>query len=301
MNFFVGLKFKKITDVLIPFLAYFVLSVIVQCAVTLFVIRTGIFESTDAENVNTLFTYNFLDLVNETVTSYTLTVSLITSGCGVIMAYIFMVLDNNVVKELHPNLSGILFLLPFGIITSLALGRFVSILPIDGLLGNYRAFENVVVDSEPVVVLFSLIIVGPIFEELLFRGVIYNRLRTDFDPLISAYISGILFGIYHMNLIQGIYATLCGIILGVVYEYYGSVLAPILFHIFMNATTVLTMDNPVSKFLDKHIFFSIIVMLLEMAVFILILAVFINKTGIHRAKKYKQKEKPKKPKFEVRV
>ncbi len=77
-------------------------------------------------------------------------------------------------------------------------------------------------------------VVAPISEELLFRQVIYKRLRMISPIWIAVVISAGLFGLYHGNLLQGIYAFIMGIFLALVYEWTGSVLAPIIFHMVAN-------------------------------------------------------------------
>lgn len=77
-------------------------------------------------------------------------------------------------------------------------------------------------------------IVAPVSEELLFRQIIYKRL-TEIAPLwVSVLVSSLLFGIYHGNLMQGVYAFIMGILLALAYEWTGSLLAPILFHVVAN-------------------------------------------------------------------
>lgn len=77
-------------------------------------------------------------------------------------------------------------------------------------------------------------VVAPISEELLFRQVIYKRLRKISPIWLSAVISALLFGLYHGNLVQGIYAFIMGVFLALVYEWTGSILAPIVFHMIAN-------------------------------------------------------------------
>ena len=73
-------------------------------------------------------------------------------------------------------------------------------------------------------------IISPLAEEVVFRAVIYNRLRKRTITPIAMIASGILFGLYHGNLVQGIYGSLLGIALAWVYEGRNSFLAPLLFH-----------------------------------------------------------------------
>lgn len=73
-------------------------------------------------------------------------------------------------------------------------------------------------------------VVSPAAEEMVFRGLIYNRMKRYFKTGLSILVSGVLFGIYHGNLVQGIYGCVLGIAITLMYEWYGSILAPILFH-----------------------------------------------------------------------
>lgn len=66
--------------------------------------------------------------------------------------------------------------------------------------------------------LLLVVVVGPIAEELLFRGVIYGGLRTCFPVDVSALVSALIFGIYHKNIVQGLYAAAFGIILAYIFE-----------------------------------------------------------------------------------
>lgn len=77
-------------------------------------------------------------------------------------------------------------------------------------------------------------VVAPISEELLFRQVIFRRIKTIAPLWVAVTVSALLFGIYHGNLLQGIYAFIMGAVLALVYEWTGSFLAPVLFHMVAN-------------------------------------------------------------------
>lgn len=81
-------------------------------------------------------------------------------------------------------------------------------------------------------------IVTPISEEILFRGVLHNRIRNYLRPIAAMVWSALIFGIYHGNLVSCIYAMLCGFVFAWLYEKYGSIKAPILAHICMNITSL---------------------------------------------------------------
>lgn len=77
-------------------------------------------------------------------------------------------------------------------------------------------------------------ILVPIMEELIFRVLIFKVLRKWIPFVWAMLISALLFGVYHGNWVQFVYAGLCGLFLAYVYEYYGSFLAPVMAHVVMN-------------------------------------------------------------------
>ena len=85
-------------------------------------------------------------------------------------------------------------------------------------------------------------IVAPISEELIFRQVIYKRLRGISPVWVAVLISALLFGLYHGNLVQGIYAFIMGGLLALVYEWTGSFVAPVLFHMVANHLSDITYE-----------------------------------------------------------
>ena len=85
----------------------------------------------------------------------------------------------------------------------------------------------------------AVVILGPITEELIFRGLVHTRLRRAFPPLVAALLSGVAFGIVHGNMIQFFYAAALGVVLGLVMERYDSLLPCILIHIVFNGTSFL--------------------------------------------------------------
>jgi hypothetical protein len=86
-------------------------------------------------------------------------------------------------------------------------------------------------------------VIIPCMEELIFRGLIFRRMRTYAIFSLAALISAVLFGIYHMNLLQFIYATCLGLLLAYVYEQFRTIFAPILLHATANAFSILISTN----------------------------------------------------------
>lgn len=76
------------------------------------------------------------------------------------------------------------------------------------------AFE----DQNIYLLIASTVIAGPFAEELVFRGMTYRRARSAFGRGWGIAISAFLFGLYHANMVQFIYAFGLGILLAVLYD-----------------------------------------------------------------------------------
>ncbi|MCI7276669.1 MAG: CPBP family intramembrane metalloprotease [Lachnospiraceae bacterium] len=84
----------------------------------------------------------------------------------------------------------------------------------------------------------TTVVLAPIAEELLFRGICQNRLRWLFSPKQAVLAAAILFGVYHGSLLQGVYACALGILIGWSYERFKNIFAPILLHMSANAMSL---------------------------------------------------------------
>lgn len=64
------------------------------------------------------------------------------------------------------------------------------------------------------IMLAYVVVLGPIAEELIFRGLIYRFSRLAFPFWAANVWQAALFAIFHMNLVQGIYAFVLGLVFG---------------------------------------------------------------------------------------
>lgn len=115
-------------------------------------------------------------------------------------------------------------------------------------------------------------VVAPISEELLFRQVIFKRLRNITPLWVAVTVSALLFGIYHGNLVQGIYAFIMGILLALVYEWTGSFVAPVIFHMVANHVSDITYEfeavnrvvySPYGAFVSAAVFVAVVIILIK--------------------------------------
>ncbi len=87
--------------------------------------------------------------------------------------------------------------------------------------------------------LLCLGVLTPVCEELVYRGLVFKRLREDSSFLMAAVYSTIIFAIMHGYLVEIIYAFAMGMVFCYIYERYGSVKAPIAAHMAANIISVL--------------------------------------------------------------
>jgi membrane protease YdiL (CAAX protease family) len=79
--------------------------------------------------------------------------------------------------------------------------------------------------------------VGPIAEEIFYRGMLYSALRQRLHVLVAAPLQGVVFGLTHypLGLTGAVAVAVCGLVLALFYEWRRTLLAPILLHAFVNA------------------------------------------------------------------
>lgn len=167
------------------------------------------------DNINELMTLavrftNVFLLVSSIVTIFTLIL-------------IYKIKKRNYKKELQiikTSNTNILFAIILGVSCWLFNAGVLSLVEEAGILSNqFEYMSEILAPISQGSIILSIITVGivaPIAEEVLFRGVIYNTLNRKISVKWTIIIQAILFGVFHGNLIQGLYATLLGVIFGYV-------------------------------------------------------------------------------------
>ncbi|SCJ98896.1 CAAX prenyl protease-related protein [uncultured Clostridium sp.] len=95
------------------------------------------------------------------------------------------------------------------------------------------------------ITILSIVIIVPFAEEFLFRGIIQNTLTKGFSIKSSIIIQASVFGIFHGNVIQGVYTVLLGLLLGYVAYKTRSIWSSVIIHI---------MNNLVSLYLSNIVY-----------------------------------------------
>jgi len=111
-------------------------------------------------------------------------------------------------------------------------------------LGGDTPSEDPALDY-PLLLIFALLeagfmvaVLAPIVEEFFFRGVLHNWFRGRLPALVAIVLSGVLFGLAHLDPLSAISNIIMGLVLSTAYEYSRSLWVPMLIH-FVNNFLVL--------------------------------------------------------------
>ena len=89
-------------------------------------------------------------------------------------------------------------------------------------------------DQISILMVICSVIFAPFCEELVFRGVTMHQAKKCLPFWAANLLQALLFGIFHMNMIQGIYAFCLGLVLGYVCNRGGSIYYSLLLHMLFN-------------------------------------------------------------------
>lgn len=88
------------------------------------------------------------------------------------------------------------------------------------------------------ITLIGIALTPAVGEELLFRGVIMNNLKTKTNVHNAIAISALVFALIHFNMTNFFYYFILGVILGYLYYWGRSIVFPIMLHLLNNASVV---------------------------------------------------------------
>ena len=86
------------------------------------------------------------------------------------------------------------------------------------------------------IALLSIVIIAPLFEEILFRGLIMNEFLKIMRPWAAIVLQAVFFGAAHFSVFQSSFALVVGIILGIIYFKTQSIKTVAACHGFFNFT-----------------------------------------------------------------
>ncbi len=188
--------------------------------------------------------------------NFTMLISAAFAACGILIFGFWYVREFNGNFKQSPKafvnlrlVLGLILLVPgLQFLSSILTGISASIFP--GWMDYYeKLMETAGFSGEPsALLILYAVILGPIGEELTFRGVTFSAAKRALPFWAANLFQAFLFGAFHLNLIQGIYAFMIGLVLGYVCEKGGSIYLSILLHMLFNCWgTFMPGDSPLYK------------------------------------------------------
>lgn len=103
----------------------------------------------------------------------------------------------------------------------------------------YQTESGALITARPVLDFIAVVLLAPLVEEMLFRGVIYDAFCMLVPAGAAVVLQGMLFGSIHGSMIWMIYAAFMGCVLGYVRKHTGSVRPCVLMHMAFNGSSYL--------------------------------------------------------------
>lgn len=127
---------------------------------------------------------------------------------------------------------------------------------------SYEQVEQSFYTGRLLLEILALCIVIPFVEELLYRGIVYGRIRDSFGSLVAIVASAVIFGAIHMNLVQFVYAAVFGLLLAWFAEKTEGIAGAVAAHMAANLTSVLRAETKLFAVMDESIIIQIIITIL---------------------------------------
>ncbi|MBU3092536.1 CPBP family intramembrane metalloprotease [Clostridium sp. CM028] len=127
-----------------------------------------------------------------------------------------------------------LIIIGFRIVYDNSLIYWVNKIPMPDFIN--QAFEELAMS--PIIMILSAVVIAPIYEEIVFRGILLRGMANKINPTLALIVSALFFALMHMNIPQGINAFLLGLIIGSIYLNTGSIYLSIFAHFINNSTAI---------------------------------------------------------------
>ena len=128
-----------------------------------------------------------------------------------------------------------------GVSAALFLSALITLMPMPAAwrLAYHTSTGRIFTGPDRVLVILMLVAVSPLTEEVVFRGLVLNRLLGYFDEKTSIILSAAVFGLCHVNPLWILYAGLMGAFLAKLSIKEDNILYCVLIHMGFNFPTVI--------------------------------------------------------------
>ena len=172
----------------------------------------------------------------------------------------------NILKKMKSsiNIQYLVSCIVFAVSLSAAVSSFLSVLPTDGIYGRYDSAGVNILSGN---IVFRLLTVGgivPVAEELIYRGLIYRRIKKEYRVYVAMSVSSLIFAIFTFSFVQGIYTFVMGMAFSLCYELSDDIRNPVLMHMAVNICFVLAGYYGIGN-ISESAFLVVIMIVVELA------------------------------------
>ncbi len=207
------------------------------------------YASGNYDLTNPMIFNQYMDEVMQPLLDATIPITILSGLLTVVVVCLmFVVRKQKVAKALSlRKISGgtgmSVAMMGFGF--NLLLGILFTLLP-EAWLSSYEEAANTAFTGEFWIIAIMVGIAAPVVEELVFRGLIYTRLKQGMPVAVAAVITAVWFGAMHGHPLWVAYAAVLGLVMVWIFERTKSLFASMLFHFGYNLVAVIEMALPES-------------------------------------------------------
>lgn len=150
-------------------------------------------------------------------------------------------------KDIPVNNRDYLLVIFSGAALALAMNNVIALTPLPVWFTGYEDTNQVIYGGGLLLQILSAGIFACIVEEVSMRGVVYGRMKRYFGKTAAMFLSALVFGIYHLNVVQGVYAFVLGLYFVWLYERYQSLWASCIAHMSANLFILFMAASPVCQ------------------------------------------------------
>lgn len=138
-----------------------------------------------------------------------------------------------------------------GVVFCIGFNYVIELIKLKAYSPTYRKITDAVSSEIFIVKVLAALIIAPIIEELVFRGILFFKLKCAMPRVLAVLISAAVFGTAHFNIVQGVYAFLLGIIFAVIFDMTGELWTSILAHMAANTLAFFLPATPLYKIIES--------------------------------------------------
>lgn len=226
--------FKKLCKVLIWPIIFVIGQVFIQYIFVAIYNKKEFNNLTKSQFLKYINTNEYKDKLNTYITSDKIVLLMLLILCIIFIPILFKQFKKYKSKS---KLSIEALVVPILLGISISLIYNISIFNLNNIVFFTHNYD--VNNKSLMITVMSSAILGPILEELIFRGIIYNKLKEFNKPIRAIVLQSIIFALFHDDILNAIYAFMAGFMFTYVYEKYNNLISSIVLHISLNLTIVL--------------------------------------------------------------